>query len=113
MSVNFLFLNESKTEVMLFGPSESADLAKIELGTLSPYLKHQVKNLGITCDSALRFDKQINLAVKTSFFQLRLVAKIKPFVAQKDLEKMVHALIFSGLDYGNALYYGVQQKSLH
>lgn len=26
---------------------------------------------------------------------------------------MVHALIFSRLDYGNALYYGVQQKSLH
>lgn len=74
---------------------------------------HQVKNLGIICDSALKFDKQINQVVKINFFQLRLVAKIKSFVTRKDLEKIVHAFIFSRLDYGNALYYGVQHKSLN
>ncbi|XDV19494.1 hypothetical protein PO909_024959 [Leuciscus waleckii] len=97
MSANFFCLNESKTEMILFGPSESADTSKIKLGTLSPYLRHQVKNLGIICDSALKFDKQIN----------------QSFVTQKDLEKIVHSFIFSRLDYGNALYYGIQHKSLN
>ncbi len=32
-----LCLNESKTELILFGPSESVDTTKIELGTLSPF----------------------------------------------------------------------------
>ena len=113
MSANFLCLNESKTEMILFGPSESANISEIELGTLSPYLMNQVKNVGIICDSALKFDKQINQVVKMSFFQLRLIAKMKSFVTRKDLEKIVHAFIFTRLDYGNALYYGVHQKTLN
>ncbi len=36
MSANLLCLNESKTELILFGPSESVDTSKIELGILSP-----------------------------------------------------------------------------
>ncbi len=112
MFANLLCLNESKTELILFGPSESVDTSKIELGILSPFRTHQVKNLGIVCDSALKFDKQINEVIKISFFQLRLISKIKPFLSRKDLEKVIHAFIFSRLDYCNSLYYGVQYKSL-
>jgi len=86
MSAIFFYPNESKAELILFGPSESAETSKIELVRLSPYLMRQVKNLGIICDSALKFDKQINQVVKMSFFQLRLVAKIKPFVTRRDME---------------------------
>ncbi len=64
------------------------------------------------CDSALKLDKQINAVAKISFFQLRLISKIKPFLSRKDLEKVIHAFIFSRLDYCNSLYYGVQDKSL-
>lgn len=31
MTANFLCINESKTELILFGPSESADTSQIEL----------------------------------------------------------------------------------
>ncbi len=87
MFANLLCLNESKTELILFGPSESVDTSKIELGILSPFRTHQVKNLGIVCDSALKFDKQINEVIKISFFQLRLISKIKPFFILKGLGK--------------------------
>ncbi len=60
MSMNFLSLNESKTELILFGPSESVNAVQIDLDSLSPFRKYQTKNLGIICDSALKFDKQIN-----------------------------------------------------
>ncbi len=43
---------------------------------------------------------------------MRLISKIKPFLSRKDLEKVIHAFIFSRLDYCNSLYYGVQDKSL-
>ncbi len=43
---------------------------------------------------------------------MRLISKIKPFLSRKDLEKVIHAFIFSRLDYRNSLYYGVQDKSL-
>ncbi len=37
---------------------------------------------------------------------------MKPFLSGKDLGKVIHAFIFSRLDYCNSLYYGVQDKSL-
>lgn len=42
---------------MIFGPSESGDMAKINLGTWSPFRKHLVKNVGVVCDSALQLDE--------------------------------------------------------
>ncbi len=112
MSANFLSLNDSKTEIIVFGPSEMSDTDGVNLGTLSPFRKHQVKNLGVICDSALKFNFQINEVVKASFYQLRMISKIKPFLARIDLEKLVHVFIFSRLDYCNSLYYSTQRKLL-
>ncbi len=67
----------------------------------------------MTFDSSLKFDKQIDSVVKASFFQLRLLAKVKPFLNRSDLEKAIHAFISSRLDYCNALYVGVSQSSLN
>jgi len=41
MAANFLSLKESKTEVIIFGPSEMSDTAGINLGTLSPSLPNE------------------------------------------------------------------------
>ncbi len=67
----------------------------------------------MTFDSSLKFAKQIDSVVKASFFQLRLLAKVKPFLNRSDLEKAIHAFISSRLDYCNALYVGVSQSSLN
>lgn len=80
-------------------------------GSLAPFLKPQVKNLGETFDEGLIFDKQISSVVKTSFF-LCLLAKVKLFLNRYDHEKAIHALISSRLDYWKALYVGLSQSSL-
>ncbi len=112
MSMNFLSLNESKTDLILFGPSELDNAFQTKLGPLSQVRKYHVNNLGMIFDSALKFDKQINEIVRKSFFKLRMISKIKPFLSQKDLEKVIHAFIVSRLDYCNSLYYGTQNKVL-
>lgn len=52
--------------------------------------------------------------VKSSFFQLFPVkaSKFEPFLSFHDLERVIHALISSRLDYCNALYVGVSKASL-
>lgn len=50
--------------------------------------------------------------VKTSFYQLLLLVKVKHFLSRHNLEKVIHALLTSSLDYSNVLYVGVSQSSL-
>ncbi|KAI2645342.1 hypothetical protein H4Q32_028855 [Labeo rohita] len=59
------------------------------------------------------FGKQISAVVKASFYQLRLLSKVKPFLSRADLEKAVHAFISSRIDYCNALYTGLNQSLLN
>ncbi|TKS65252.1 RNA-directed DNA polymerase from mobile element jockey [Collichthys lucidus] len=111
MSLNFLKFNENKKEVMVFSPSGSCALP-VDLGPLVPYRKQTITNLGFKMDSDFKLDRQISAIVKSSFFHLRQLAKVKPFLAQKHFETVIHAFITSRLDYCNALYLGVSQSSL-
>jgi len=51
--------------------------------------------------------------VKSSFFQLRYIAKVKQFLCQRDLETVIHAFITSRLDYCNSLYRGLPQSTIN
>jgi hypothetical protein len=111
MADNFLQLNESKFEVMVFGPPKRAEQISVELGTLGSKVTTHARNLGVIFDAELKFDKQINAVVKGSFFQLRGIARMKGFLSTKDMEIVIHAFISSRLDYCNSLYVGVSKKS--
>ena len=67
LSKNFLNLNESKTEVIFFGPQPSASPVDI-LGSLNKNILPSVMNLGVTFNSAFTFDKQVSTVVKSCFF---------------------------------------------
>ena len=112
MAQNYLQLNASKTEVVLFGPSDSSGGIANLLGPLAPYLHSHARNLGVIFDSALKFDKQINSVVKGCYFHLRNIAKLKPLLSFNNLKTVTTALISPHLDYCNALYLSVSQSSL-
>ena len=113
MDLNFLKLNENKTEIILFGHPDLVQVLASSLGPLAPYISSQARNLGVIIDGAFKLDKQISSVVKASFFQLRLLAKVKPYLRRADLEKVMHAFISSRLDYCNSLYVGIGQSELN
>ena len=57
MDNNFLQLNQKKTDVMLFGPSHLLNNISSTLGPLQDNIRDKVKNLGVTLDPELKFDK--------------------------------------------------------
>lgn len=59
-------------------------------------LKPAVKNLGVIFNNNFKFDKQIDSVVRASFYQLRLLTKVKPFLNCTDLEKLF--MLLSALD---------------
>lgn len=112
LACNFLYLNEKKTEVVVFGPRGTKGAAEFNFGSLALYVKDRVKNLGVYIDSALKLNAQVNYVVKSSFFHLRNLAKMKSSLTYKSLEIAIHALISSRLDYCNSLYKGISQASI-
>ncbi len=77
MALNFLKLNE--TEAVIFGPHGGCAIQSIGLFPLEPFLKPSVKNQGVIMNKDLKMDQQINSVVRSSFFQLRLLSKVKSF----------------------------------
>ncbi|KAI2648195.1 putative RNA-directed DNA polymerase from transposon BS [Labeo rohita] len=112
MSLNFLKLNESKTEIIVFGSSDVPNTHHGNSSVLFSSVKSCVKNLGVLFDSALKFDRQINLVVKSCFYQLRALAKVKTFLSFKHFETAIHAFISFRLDYCNSLYLGINSSSI-
>ena len=112
MSNNFLQLNETKSEILLFGPPNSTQPFIPELGSLSQNVKESARNLGVIFDSALTFNPQVTRVVQTCYFQLRNISRIKSFLSPADLEKVIHAFISSRLDYCNSIYSGLCKKSI-
>ena len=47
---------------------------------------------------------------QSAFYQLRLVAQLRPYLGRDNLASVVHALVTSKLDYCNALYVGQPLK---
>ncbi|KAF7653084.1 hypothetical protein LDENG_00087530 [Lucifuga dentata] len=83
------------------------------LGSLSLYVKPEVRNLGVIFDSSLTFNTQVTKVIQTCFLQLRQISKVRSFLSFSDLEKVIHAFISSRLYYCNALYSGISKGNIH
>ena len=54
MEINFLTLNENKTEIIIFGQSELLDGFNSVLGPLASYSRPSVRNLGVIFDNCFK-----------------------------------------------------------
>lgn len=90
---NFILLNDDKTQIILFVPNELSNENCIDLGTLSPYLTSNIKNVGFYLDSSLKLDKQNNIIISTCFYYLCQIAIVKSFLCKESFEKVIHAFI--------------------
>ncbi len=79
---------------------------------LSLQSKKEVKNLGVILDCDLSFKSHINQVTKTCFYHLRNIARIRPILSFNDAKKLIHAFIFSRLNYCNAVYTGLPKGSI-
>lgn len=103
---------KQKPDRIIFGTSIISNTSMSAFGTQAFYAKPAVKNLSVTFDRCLKFEKQINKVTTTGLFQLRLLAKIKSFLYQRDLEKAIYAFRSLRQDHFNALYVDVNQSLL-
>uniref|UniRef100_A0A8C8DH59 Reverse transcriptase domain-containing protein n=1 Tax=Oryzias sinensis TaxID=183150 RepID=A0A8C8DH59_9TELE len=115
MTINYIFLNPEKTEVIILGPKNlrdalSAQIVSLDGISIAPH--STVKNLGVLFDQDLSFKAHISQACRTAFFHLQNIAKIRNILSKSDAEKLIHAFVTSRLDYCNSLLAACPKSSL-
>lgn len=96
--INILQLNDSKTEVLVFGQPECVAILSKPLCPITKTVGTCAWNLGVIFDPALKFDKQINSVVKSEylllkqnlFFHLRIWKLLFMHSFQKDWTIVIH-----------------------
>lgn len=114
MKSNCLKLTGEKTEVMLLGSNPSFWSPRWWPDSLGncPTPVSKVKNLGFVFDDKLTFNAQINKLTSTFWLIIKMIRKIRHFSPPEALKTLVTSLALSTLDYGNALYVGLQSQLL-
>ncbi len=98
--------------MIVFSPTDHSQATNLDLGSLSDFRSSRLWNLGVHFDESIKLDKHLSSVIGSSFYQLRLLSKIKHFLNVKTLEMAVHAFITSRLDYCNSLYCGIAKSQI-
>ena len=105
MTSNFLQLNVDKTEVLFVGkPNDFAvHSLQIEIGikTYSSDSSQNVRSLGVELDKTLSMKATISDRVKSCYFNLKKISRIRSFLSVRHKLFLINAFILSKLDYCN------------
>ena len=90
MTKNKLKLNEQKTEVLLCGPSSRRETVPVDclsVGEASIPFSNVVKTLGVTLDAELSMEQHVSAVVRSCFFHIRSLSKVRPYITYKSCKQ--------------------------
>ena len=110
-----LKLNFSKCEFVLYG--SKTHLSKVQITSISianhiTEVSDTCRNLGVFLDSNMTMGTHIQYICKSVRYQLRNLGFIRKYLTLDATEKIVHSLISSRLDFGNALLFNLPQSQI-
>ena len=116
MLANKLKLNDKNTECIIFASNKNhlafRDIT-IKIGETNITPSSSVRNLGAHLDAELTMDNHVKNILRTGYFHLRRIARIRCHLDQQSCVKAVVAFVSSRIDCHNGLLAGASQKQLH
>ena len=115
MTANKLKLNDEKTELIMFTTPRMHSRIQdnhIQIANAKIQSAHSARNLGIFLDENMTMADQIKKICQSAYFQIRNINSIRKILSDDTASILVHALITSRLDNGNALLYGISNTLL-
>jgi len=110
MIMRKLKLNDDKTDIIIIRGSRrtsNEDLLFLNIGNSQLQPSSTVRNLGVIFNSTLDYKDHINYIVKCCQLHIRNLYMIKSFINEHCLLLLVHSMVFSRVDYCNALFMGL------
>ena len=101
-----------KTEIIVFGSKEERLKVSAQLQSIMLETADQARNLGVIMDSDLNFSRHTKTITKSAYYHLKNISRIRGLMSRQDLEKLVHAFIFSRLVYCNGVFTGLSKNSI-
>ena len=113
MKTHSLKLNDSKTEVIVYGSAQQLKkftLQSLRVGDCVVRVTDSVRNLGVQFDAEMTMESHVTAVCKSAIFHLRNISRIRRYLTAAATEQIVHAFVTSRLDIGNALLYRLPLK---
>ncbi len=115
MYENKLKLNDDKTVFMVLGNKPQVNKLVFDSVVIGESYISSVPattNLGAGFDSDMTMKHHVNKLCSNGYYHLRNISRIKQCLTKDALEKLIHALISSRIDYCNCLLIGVSDYVL-
>ena len=75
--------------------------------------KPHVRDIGIVLDDTMTMAKHVSHTCRTAYYHLHNIAGIRRSLTTSACKIIVHSLVISRLDFGNATLYGISDALLH
>ena len=114
---NGLAVNPDESEAIIFGTSHAVAHAfpsspSVNVAGSTIPFSNQIKLLGVTLDSNLKFDQHITALSKSCFFHIRALRHIRSVLTDDTARTIAASLVGSRLDYANSILYGSSKHNI-
>jgi len=113
---NGLSLNPDKTEAICFGTpgrrKSLSHLTSISILDSTVALSDSIKLLGVTLDAGLNFDHHTSNVCSSSYYHIRSLRRIRPYLDLAAAKSVASSIIGSRLDYANSVLHGIPVRNL-
>jgi hypothetical protein len=118
MTMNKLKLNDAKTELLIIAPKFHLSKIfitdpKMTIGSAEIRPVKSVRNLGVQYDAIMNMECQTRSVVKSIFFHIRRIAKVRNHLDDETAARTINALVTSRLDNNNGLLAGTSTGNIH
>ena len=108
MLATYESLNVSSDERTVSSDERTVDVC----GAAVPLLP-AIRDIGVVLDNGLDMSAQVSNACRGAYFHLFRIAMIRKCLDTAACKTLVHSLVTSRIDYGNAVLYGISARLLH
>ena len=116
MISNKLKMNDSKTKFIIIGSYQQLakiNLTSIMVGEHRITAVDDIQNLGAYLDKNLSMKTHVDVKCNAAFCQLYSLRRIRKYLSHQATESLIHAFIFSHIDYCNGLLNGVSKHLIN
>ena len=110
MAINWLKLNDDKTEFFVLGSNPNLLKIKthsITVGEHQIRRSNQVRNIGAIFDANAKMEGQVTKTCQTAWFHLYTISKISQYLTKEQKQTIIHAYVTPRLDQNNSLLGGL------